>query len=362
MKKIICFTSNLSGGGAEHQMSILANLLVERNYDVTIVTYNTLPDHYILDSRIKRVRLDVDGKGGIVKQLIISRYILSAKADCVISFRSTPNFILLWPLLFRPFLKVIVSERNVTLKPNTRERINYNFLYHRANYIVPNSHTQNHYLKKLDKAWKDRVVTITNYTDLNEFVPVECKISDEVIQIGIFARIFPQKNYERFCEMLSLLKQRTKRKFMVHWYGDKREGKHFLGSNHIHKLIEELQISDVLQVHEAVKNVSHMMCDFHAMCLPSLFEGFSNSISEYICCGKVVLCSDVSDNSTMVREGINGFLFNPYDVESMCLAFERFFSLSCSQITEMEQNSRNIAEELFDKERFIQSYISLIEG
>lgn len=362
MKKIICFTSNLTGGGAEHQMSVLANLLVERNYNVTVVTYNTLPDHYILDSRVKRVRLDVDGKKGMVKQLIISKYFLSVKADCVISYRSTPNFILLLPLLFRPFLKAIVSERNVTINPSTRERINYNFLYHRANYIVPNSYTQNRYLKKLDKAWKNRIVTITNYTDLNEFVPVGCQTSDEVIQIGIFARIFPQKNYVRFCEMLNLLKKRTKRKFMVHWYGDRREGAFLLGSNHIHALIEELQISDVLQVHDAINDVSQMICNFHAMCLPSLFEGFSNAISEYICCGKVVLCSDVSDNSTMVKSGINGFLFNPYDVKSMCQAFERFFNLSSSQITEMERNSRRIAEELFDEEKFIQSYIGLIEG
>jgi len=38
MKRITCFTSNLTGGGAEHQLTILSNLLAEKGYDVTIVT------------------------------------------------------------------------------------------------------------------------------------------------------------------------------------------------------------------------------------------------------------------------------------------------------------------------------------
>lgn len=48
MKRITCFTSNLTGGGAEHQLTILSNLLAEKGYDVTIVTYNNIPDHYVL--------------------------------------------------------------------------------------------------------------------------------------------------------------------------------------------------------------------------------------------------------------------------------------------------------------------------
>lgn len=37
MKKIHCFTESQAGGGAEHQMNILAGLLAEKGYDVTLV-------------------------------------------------------------------------------------------------------------------------------------------------------------------------------------------------------------------------------------------------------------------------------------------------------------------------------------
>ena len=92
MKRITCFTSNLTGGGAEHQLTILSNLLAEKGYDVTIVTYNNIPDHYVLDKRIKRILLNVDGKNNIIKQLIIHiRLIVSSVIGlCQISYCCSP--------------------------------------------------------------------------------------------------------------------------------------------------------------------------------------------------------------------------------------------------------------------------------
>ena len=70
MKKIICFTESLAGGGAEHQMSILCKLISEEGYDVTLVTYSDAPDHYKLPKAINRIRIGV-GKSGLYKFLEI---------------------------------------------------------------------------------------------------------------------------------------------------------------------------------------------------------------------------------------------------------------------------------------------------
>ena len=101
---------------------------------------------------------------------------------------------------------------------------------------------------------------------------------------------------------------------------------------------------------------------FDAMCLPSLVEGFSNSISEYICCGKPVICSDVADNSLMVHDGKNGFLFDPTNIDEMVDVVLKFFNLPTEERNMMCIQSRKIAEELFDKESFVQKYIKLIES
>ena len=63
----------------------------------------------------------------------------------------------------------------------------------------------------------------------------------------------------------------------------------------------------------------------------------------------------------MVHSGENGYLFDPMDISSMCRAFLNFFELNDVQMKDMGNKSRYIAETLFDKNRFVNSYIRLIE-
>ena len=100
-------------------------------------------------------------------------------------------------------------------------------------------------------------------------------------------------------------------------------------------------------------------CD--VMCLPSLFEGFSNSLSESICCGKPVLASNISDNPIIVRDGVNGFLFNPTDVDDMANSIKKMLDLSDDERIEMGNRSRSHALSLFNLEKFTNDYVEIIE-
>ena len=67
----------------------------------------------------------------------------------------------------------------------------------------------------------------------------------------------------------------------------------------------------------------------------------------------------MADNSIMVKDGDNGFLFNPEDVNSIANAFQKFFDISTFDRQQMGNNSRKLALELFDKDRFVSSYEKL---
>lgn len=357
MKSILCFTSSLSGGGAQHQMSILSNLLSERGYDVTVVTYNDYPDRYKVNDGVRRLR--IPAKGNMIKKLfIIASYLYYEKCDCIISYRSPVNFILLLALILKPNKKVIVGERNLTTKPSLWEKINYKFLYYTAKSIVANSYSQERYLKSLNYKWKKNVTTITNYTDLDKYIPSPLP-TDNIIRLGVFSRFSPQKNCLRFAEALKLLKAREHNKFQVDWYGDKDKDE--TEYNRISEFINKNSLEDVLKLCPPTDDVQEMIKDYHVLCLPSLYEGFSNSISEGICAGRPMLVSDVSDNGVMVEDGVNGYLFNPHDVENMADAIEKMLKLSPEEREEMGRRSRKKAEELFDKEKFIGKYIDIIE-
>ena len=370
MKQITCFTESLGGGGAEHQLVILAGMLSEKGYDVTLVTYASLPDHYEIPKGVKR--LDIGATRAIrknaralVKMLKVIVYFLRLKTDCIISYRQCANIRVLLPLFFRSRkIRVICSDRNNSQFVSFQHRLLLNSLYKRADYIVPNSNAQAHFIFEHKPALLPKVRTIHNYTDLNRFKESRVPEDLSVIRIAVFSRFSHQKNPFGFAEAIKELKERSRNCFEVHWYGS-QEGE-IDGFNvefiSFKRRIEELGIDDVLILHGAVKDPSLLMDDFHAICLPSLYEGFSNSIAEGICSGKPMLVSNVSDNSIMVHDGENGFLFIPTQTESICEAFLSFFALPYKRIVEMSKASRKIAEGLFNKEQFIQEYVNLIEA
>lgn len=362
MKSIVCFIESFTGGGAEHQMQILCDVLYHKGYDLTLVTYADLPDHYPCPSGVKRVTLG-KGKSPFGKFLSICYYFLKVKTDCVISYRVACNARVLFPLFLRPKVKVIVGERNLTIgKRSFFGKLCSNVLYRRANHIVSNSYSQERYLRSLGKQWADKVCTIINYTDINQFSKTMIPKSDEVIRIAVFARFSAQKNAHRFIKMLRELRDISKVPFHVDWFGNRGledRSQEYLNSC---QLINDLSLNDVISLKKPVKNPASLMRNYHAVCLPSLYEGFSNSIAEGICSGKPMLVSDVSDNSVMVKDGVNGYLFNPYSIDSMIDAFLKFFQTSLEQKEIMGDKSREIAETLFNAEVFFSKHKHLIES
>ena len=359
---VTCFICSLSSGGAEHQMIELTHLLQEKGYKITLATFADIDDHYQMPDKVKRIRIG-QGKSGLLKILDIFLFFISVKTDCIISFGQRENLLILVPLLLRPKIKVIAGERNLTYgKPTFIEWLLMKILYRRANFIVSNSYAQANYIKNTVPHYADKVVTITNYTDLSLYKCNAYTLHD-ILRIGIFSRYNSQKNCKRFVEAVRLIKEKDKRPFLIEWYGnqylkDKTSNRDFLS---MQELVYHYGLEDVLLLKDHIKDVCSVMEGLDAVCLPSLFEGFSNAISEAICCARPMLVSDVSDNGLMVKDGINGYLFNPLDIDNIASAFIKFFALKEKDCRQMSINSRKIAEELFDAETFVNKYVDLLD-
>lgn len=362
-KEIICFIAALSSGGAEHQLSYLANFLTEQGYYVTLVTYGDAVDHYVLSDRVKRVKL-APQESKLKKAISLICYFIKTKADCVISFGARENFMVLLPLLFNRKVKVLAGERCVILgKGSFYNRINYKYLYSRAQFVITNSKAQKNEIMQQWPKLKPKLFTIFNYTAINS-INVNTLPNRPFFKIGIFSRYSKQKNYIRFASVIKTLKKQSDAPFEFHWYGNKNDDSGYLLPEYIHfsELISNYGIEDVLFLHDHVKDVVSLFSDFDALSLPSLTEGFSNSLSEYICSGHPVIASNVADNGIMVHDGQNGYLFDPNDEEGMVDSYIKFFHTAYDIRCAMGCESRRIAAKLFDKNNFLNSYIGLIEG
>lgn len=363
MKTIILFICSLGSGGAEHQLVILSRFLVERGYKVRIVTFSDTPDHYSISDGIERIRLGIN-KGRFRQLYDILKYFFSVKTDVVISFGQRENLFCLMSLLFRPQIKVIAGERNTTYgKPTRIEKILHKLLYKRANWIVPNSYSQGKYIKEHAPKFANKVQTIINYTDLSIYSAVDSPYNSP-LRFCLFCRYHPQKNYERFAKAVRRVIDLGYNGFTIDWYGETKFKNTYV-NNHYEKLsslIQELGIKKVLHLHDKISDVSSEMTKCDAVILPSLFEGFSNTISETICCGRPCICGNVADNGIMVHDGINGYLFNPEDIEDMSQTIIKFLKLSNEERATMCKESRKIAESLFNKRLFTDKYVDLIEN
>lgn len=363
MKRILFISNGFGPGGAERQCVQLFDMLIDRGYHVDVLTFEDIPDHYPLPLKVKRVRL-AQNKALWRKLLSVELHLLFAKADVIFAYSQRMSVLTLFPMLFRPDIKVISSERNFTIdSPTIFEKILFKTkVYKRADYIVPNSYSQGRYLSKKMPSLTKKIKVITNYTQLDSYKYKPVEIHGD-IKIGLFCRLEKQKNFHGFIKMLSILIPRIKKEIHVDWYGantfasDAQKRYYEEGV----KMIREYGLDDILTIKGVTNDVPELIPKYDVLCLPSFKEGFSNSISEYICCGRPVLCSDVSDNSMMVHNGENGFLFNPHDIESMTSAFERYINTTEEVKKDMCLKSRAIAEDLFDKNRFIDSYVELIE-
>lgn len=366
MKNIHCYITSLGGGGAERQMVYLCNFLNEKGFDVTLVTFLDKEDKYYLPPSIKRICFKYRTDANIFIKLFIRLklffYFITIKSDCVISFLTGANVQVLKSLRFRKKVKVIVSERNIVNGELTKtERKAFLGLYKYANYIVPNSITMTSYLRSLKTDYTNRLVTITNFTDTSLYMAPKIPLR-EILVIGIFARYHNQKNCMRFAKMLSMIDYEQHRPFVVKWYGDKQEISCQQYYKELEDYILEKHIEKIFELHDFATDIPNLMADMDMICLPSIFEGFSNSLAEAICCGKPVIAGDVSDNSVMVKDGINGFLFDPFNIDNMKMVFERALETSNENLIKMSQESRKIAEDLFSKEKFVGSYIQLINA
>lgn len=357
MKKILCLSDGFKQGGAERQLIGLAHFLQEKGYIVTLacytdgIFYKELIDDYNLDFVILKPKANI-----LSKIQVVYKFIKSKKIDWVIAYKDGATSIACISKLLGLKCNVIVSERNTTQHLSNREKFKF-WLYNYADYIVPNSHSQESFIINHFKRLKSKICVITNFTDINKFVPIKY-VEHKRISILTVGRIAQQKNILRY---LKVVKQLSKiyPNIRFKWIGDVSIGQEAYYDECI-KNISKNNLSDIFEIKPATQNIKEEYDRCDIFCLPSLYEGYPNVICEAMACGKPILCSNVCDNPFIVEDGVNGFLFNPEDEKNMFDQFQML--LSRQDIQTMGESSREISLLKCSEHLFISKYIQLIES
>lgn len=358
MKRILCLIDSLGPGGAQRQLAGLARFLKEKGYDVIVVAYhdNRFYVDQLLSAGVPYVYLKKAQKG-LFRQWHLMRYIRRANPDLVISYLESPSIRSCIAHLFNRNFRLIVSERNTTQHTGRSEKLRFN-IFRLADYVVPNAYAQEEYIKTSFPKLSQKVITIPNFVDLYHFVPPVERARREKPEIIVVATIWQSKNTLGFIDAVNGLKNKGYN-FHVSWYGRVDTSMDYF--NLCKQKIEGLGLSDFIELKDKTTKIKEQYQCADYFCLPSFYEGTPNVICEAMACGLPVACSDVCDNSRYVVEGSNGFLFDPNDTQSIVDSLGRMLLISPTKYADMCKESRKRAETLLSENRFVESYIKLIE-
>lgn len=357
---VICFIDSLGAGGAQRQIVGLANLLSENGFNVQMLVYHDV--NFFQGSLSDKIKLYILPESNNLKRIFDAYlYIKHEKPDWLISFLESPSIISCIVKFLYPKFKLIVSERNTTQHIGIRERLRFN-LFRVANYVVPNAYSQEKFIKDNFQFLQKKTTTIANFVDFNYFSFLN-RTRHAVPQIIIAASIWQSKNTLNFIQAVKMAVD-AGAKFHVKWFGfvDGTIGENLDYYNKCCKLIDELSIGHYIELLEKTKNIREEYYKTDYFCLPSFYEGTPNVICEAISTGLPVLCSDVCDNGRYVQENVNGFLFNPNNIEEIAESIVRAVNLSESKWLQYCKNSRVVAENSLGTGRFIRQYLSLLEN
>ena len=190
--------------------------------------------------------------------------------------------------------------------------------------------------------------------NLNQFEFKEKPVTDKVSFLFI-ARLIKEKGVALYLEASKILKEKyPKAEF------------HLIGAAETSpSAISEEELNDLHQkgtiiFHGKQRNVEDHLHKTSVFVLPSYYrEGLPRTTLEACACGSPIITTDSVGCRESVKEGYNGFLIEPKNLDALVEAME-YFILNPEKVKEMGKNSRTYAEERFDVNIINKDLINII--
>ena len=363
---LLFIIDNLGSGGAQRQMVNLALSLQRRDHEVEFFLYYPQYEHFAPGLREAGIRIHSFKKTWRFSVRVVPalRQLLKRGGyNAALSFLGTPSFYAEIAKIGLRRVPLVVSERFMY----TGRSLNVNRWIlqqaHRiADYITVNSHHQRERMEDKFPWMRRKICTIYNGVDLDYFSPpaIYSVESREALNLLVLSSVVPKKNPKGLVMALSKYRYRYGAFCTIRWAGkvghDESSQKIFQETN---QLIKKLGLEAHWYWLGERKDIPDLLRSCDALIHPSFFEGLPNAVCEALACGRPVLASNLGDHSIMIKDGISGFLLNPWDPEDIAGAIHKFNVLSIEARNEMGRKARLFAESELSLEEFTEKYEAL---
>lgn len=314
-------TATLTSGGSERVMSIVANKMQERGYEVEIVCLNDQIVFYPINKDIKITHVEVEsGTKSLPKKLWwFRKYIKQTQPDVVIAFMVSVYTVTLLALMGVD-IPVISSVRNDPAYSNLRKKITRKILLPRsAHVVVQTQQIKQFFSKNIQKMTtviynpvNERVFE-TTYDNDNQGLMMKDERKNRIISVG---RLYPQKDQKTMIEAFAKVSEKHPDwKLVIFGEGPERGA--------LELLVERLKIQDKVFLPGKSENIIDELKKSKIFCLSSIYEGMSNALVEAICVGLPIVTTKVSGTEELIKDGENGFIVDIGDKDTMAMALTK---------------------------------------
>lgn len=358
--KIICLIDSLGSGGAQRQIVVLAKGFKAEGHNVEIVIYhNNL--FYKDDLEDNNIKIKLIQSNNYLSRIInIRKYIRKVKPNVVLSFLQVPSFIATLSGFPNRKWKLIVGERNADPKISSSFRQKFYRYFHLfPDFIVGNSMANIELVKKINPfITPSKLKVIYNIVNSEDTIVKKENLNSK-LRITVAGRYEYQKNYLGLIEALHILPNNYKEDIKIECFGHIESNNSYL--KECFNKIDEYKLNNIICLNDATKHIhlEYEKSDFIA--LFSFYEGFPNAIGEAMSLEKPVIVSNVSDIPNLIKDGINGFICDPMNIESIKNTLIKAINSTILLRNEMGRNNKLLVDKSFNKKVIIKKYLELFK-
>lgn len=362
--KILLMIDSLNSGGAQRQIVTLALGLKKRNYDVVVLTYS-LGDHFQPELERGAVKsINVHSASTLKTFANVFREIIRQKPAVICAYLYRPALMALVSKFLKWRTKVFVSERSFEDPNADWSRAASRIFYPLAKGVIVNSRSQLNLLQKKMPFIQKSMLYIGNGVDLATFHPQqgfnENNATFEIVSVGHVNQL---KNTKVLISALSILRKENL-PVTVRWVGRNYDvyGKVNPYYYECLEMLKELGLEQAWHWEGKTPDVDKLYRSANLLVHASLGEGFPNVVCEALASGCPVGASEVCDHPFIIKEGVNGFLFDPENPQMLAEKIRSYYELPLAKKLSMRENSRNTAVSQFAVEKMIDSYVAVFNA
>lgn len=173
------------------------------------------------------------------------------------------------------------------------------------------------------------------------------------IKVYFISRIMKSKGIETYLDLANRMQKEEKFTFNVLGYCEENYTKELMRYDR----------EKIIIYHGFQKEVYQYYQDADVIVFPSIYpEGISNVLLEGAATGCAIITSNLPGCKEVVEDKKNGYLIDPYDINSIISALNDYYDLSEMDKKSMSNASRQLIIGKFNREIVTSEYLKIING